>query len=88
MNAPTISEAAIRGVRMTSPSKALPELRDGRTADGRLTITVEQAGKLLGISRASAYQAAARGDLPVVRLGHRLLVSVAGLERLLAGSEV
>lgn len=39
-----------------------------------LTITVEDAARLLGISRGLAYEAARRGDLPVIRLGRRLLV--------------
>ena len=38
------------------------------------TLTVEEAGEMLGISRRSAYRAAARGDLPTLRLGRRLLV--------------
>ncbi|MDP8928189.1 MAG: helix-turn-helix domain-containing protein [Actinomycetota bacterium] len=35
------------------------------------TITVEQAGALLGISRRSAYRAAASGHIPTIRLGRR-----------------
>ncbi len=38
------------------------------------TLSVEEAGELLGISRRSAYRAAARGELPTVRLGRRLVV--------------
>ena len=46
-----------------------------RIADSdRLVLTVAEAGKLLGISRAFAYELVARGDLPVVRLGRRRLV--------------
>jgi excisionase family DNA binding protein len=59
-------------------------LIDGFTA-GRATMRVDEAAKFLGISRASAYRAAATGDLPVVRIGHRLLVSVAALEMMLSG---
>lgn len=40
----------------------------------RLVLTVAEAGQLLGISRAFAYELAARGELPVLRLGRRLLV--------------
>ncbi len=39
-----------------------------------LTLIVEEAGELLGISRQSAYRAASTGDLPVVRIGRRLIV--------------
>ncbi|MFN2556548.1 MAG: helix-turn-helix domain-containing protein [Nitriliruptorales bacterium] len=38
------------------------------------TITVEEAGDLLGLSRSSAYRAAARGELPTLRFGRRLVV--------------
>lgn len=38
------------------------------------TISVEQAGELLGVSRRSAYRAASRGQIPTVRVGRRLLV--------------
>jgi excisionase family DNA binding protein len=49
----------------------------------RLTITVEEAARLLGVSRGSAYEAARRGDIPTIRLGKRLIVPVKGLEALL-----
>ena len=42
--------------------------------DDRLVFTVAEAGELLGISRAFAYELVARGDLPVIRLGRRRLV--------------
>jgi excisionase family DNA binding protein len=45
----------------------------------RLTLTVEEAAELLGVSRGLAYEAARRGDLPVIRLGRRLLVPTARL---------
>jgi excisionase family DNA binding protein len=47
------------------------------------TLTVEQAGQLLGISRRSAYRAAAAGHLPTIRLGRRILVPTALLQRML-----
>jgi excisionase family DNA binding protein len=51
--------------------------------DGRLTWTVTEAAALLGISRASAYEAAHRGELPVRVIGRRLLVPRVALLRLL-----
>jgi excisionase family DNA binding protein len=49
-----------------------------------LTVTVEEAARLLGISRQSAYQAARAGELPgVIRIGRRLLVSRFQLDRML-----
>ena len=50
----------------------------------RLTLTVEEAAHLLGISRGLAYELARSGRLPVVRLGRRLLVPKVALERMLA----
>jgi len=49
----------------------------------RQTLTVEEAGRLLGISRNSAYEAARRGELPAIRIGKRLIVPRAALEKLL-----
>lgn len=47
------------------------------------TISITEAAALLGIGRNQAYQAAARGELPVLRLGRRLLVPTAPLRRML-----
>lgn len=49
----------------------------------RVTINVEEAGKALGLSRAAAYNAARRGDIPTIRIGKRLLVSTKALLALL-----
>ncbi|WP_052665156.1 excisionase family DNA-binding protein [Nitriliruptor alkaliphilus] len=38
------------------------------------TITVEQAGGLLGLPVRTTYRAAARGEIPAIRVGRRLLV--------------
>ena len=48
-----------------------------------LTLTVEEAGRLLGVSRGLAYQAARDGSLPTIKLGRRLLVPRCQLERML-----
>ena len=56
--------------------------------DFPLTCTVPEAGKRLGIGRSSAYQAAANGEIPTIRIGRLVLVPIAALERLVqqAGS--
>ena len=51
------------------------------------TLTVEEAGKLLGIGRSLAYAAARDGSLPTIRLGKRILVPTAALLRMLGRSE-
>ncbi len=52
----------------------------------RITLTVEEAAEILGISRNSAYALAKTRELPTIRLGRRLVVPRAALERLLAGA--
>ena len=49
----------------------------------RLTVTVEEAARMLGISRNSAFEAARRGDIPTLRIGRRLLVPKVALQALL-----
>jgi len=46
-------------------------------------VTVEQAARVLGIGRGLAYRLARSGELPTLRLGHRLVVPKAQLQRLL-----
>jgi excisionase family DNA binding protein len=43
-------------------------------ADRPLVLSVGDAARLLGISRAHAYQLVARGELPHIRLGRRVVV--------------
>jgi excisionase family DNA binding protein len=51
--------------------------------DGKSTFTVTEAGEIVGLSRASAYNAAKSGELPTVRIGKRLVVARAALEAML-----
>ncbi|MGH8981577.1 MAG: helix-turn-helix domain-containing protein [Acidimicrobiales bacterium] len=48
--------------------------RDGAAARDRLVLTIAEAAEVLGISRAFAYELAARGEIPILRLGRRRLV--------------
>jgi Helix-turn-helix domain len=49
-----------------------------------LTLSVPQAGKkYFGLSRNAAYDAAARGDFPTIRIGRLLRVPVRALEQML-----
>ena len=57
------------------------------TSDYPPTMSVEQAGELLGISRRSAYRAVQAGQIPSIRLGRRLLVPTARLLRMLGLTE-
>lgn len=49
----------------------------------RRAMTVTEAAAALGISRALAYQLVARGDLPALRLGRRLVVPRRAIDVLL-----
>ena len=53
----------------------------------KLTLTVDETAKCLGIGRNSAYEAIAKGEIPVVKIGKRLLVPKAALEKLLAAGQ-
>ena len=52
----------------------------------RQTLSVEEAGQVLGVGRSLAYELARRGEIPAIRLGKRLVVPRTRLERLLSGA--
>ncbi len=52
------------------------------------TYSIPEVAKVLGIGRTAAYEAARTGEIPTIRIGKRILVPVAALERLLAGNEL
>jgi excisionase family DNA binding protein len=54
----------------------------------RRVVTVKEAAAMLRISRGSAYEAVRRKEIPSLRVGRRLLVPLAALERMLAGHAV
>jgi excisionase family DNA binding protein len=49
----------------------------------RLVYTVPEAGRLLGLGRNAAYEAAKRGDIPTLRVGRLLLVPKIPFHRML-----
>ena len=62
------------------------ENRLENTNSERRVVTVNEAALMLRISRGSAYEAVRRKELPSLRLGRRLLVPLAALERMLAST--
>jgi excisionase family DNA binding protein len=54
------------------------------TADECQTLTIEEAAARLGIGRTLCYQLIRAGQIPVIRLGRRVLVSRSALDRMLA----
>ena len=45
----------------------------------RMTYSVDEAARLLGLGRSSMYELVNRGELPVVRVGRRILIPTASL---------
>jgi excisionase family DNA binding protein len=64
----------IKPLRNTAPERALP-----------IVLSVAQAASLLGISKDLAYDLAARGELPSLRFGRRVVVPTKPLITLLNG---
>ena len=55
--------------------------------DVRRTYGIDEAAAMLGISRASAYEAAHAGEIPSIRIGGRILVPREPFDRMLEGDE-
>lgn len=49
------------------------------------TQTIDETAKELGIGRNQAYAAARRGEIPVIRIGKRILVLREPLKKMLTG---
>lgn len=54
---------------------------------GRRTCSVPEAGEALGVARNAAYEAAARGEICTIKIGKKLRVPLAWLERKLEGAD-
>ena len=52
--------------------------------DKRLTLSVVETARLLGIGRNLCYERVKTGEIPILKIGRRLLVPKAALEKLLA----
>ena len=49
----------------------------------RKAVSVVEAARILGIGKNLAYDAVARGEIPSIRVGGRILVPVAALDQML-----
>ena len=65
----------------------MTEERDKHDKDKALTLSVEHAARLIGISRATAYRMVSSGDLPAVRVGRRVLILKKPLMEMLEAEE-
>jgi hypothetical protein len=89
-NATIAFDAQPNGTTMGDPDqsqskvKADPSKKSKVKADPSKTLSVPEAGqKYFGLSRGGSYEAARRGDLPVIKIGGRKRVPVLALERML-----
>lgn len=62
----------------------MAESKDNNSS--RKTYSIAEAGRLLGIGRNAIYNAAARGEIPCIRIGGRILVPKLALDRMLEAS--
>lgn len=51
----------------------------------RRGLSVVEAGRQIGLGRNASYQAAKTGQLPVIKIGNRLIVPIVRFKRMLAG---
>lgn len=61
-------------------------LRGHAALEKRLCLTVPEAAAMLGLSRNFGYELVKQGQLPAIRLGKRLLIPRAALEKMLEKS--
>jgi excisionase family DNA binding protein len=80
ISGPPIAEvpppSRMAGDRTTSTEETL-------VANDRLVFTVTEAAYLINVSRAFAYELVARGELPSIRLGRRIVIPRIALQKLL-----
>jgi excisionase family DNA binding protein len=60
---------------------------ENETKTEKLTLTVLDTAKMLGISRMSAYQGVERNEIPHIRVGKRILIPREALRKMLEASK-
>ena len=98
MNTPTYLYAQITGSTVSTaggrytkkPYLANSDIHDdihdtASDATEPLTLTVVEAAKLLGVSKAFAYELVTRGELPSIHLGRRIVIPRVALMALING---
>ena len=59
---------------MSPYPRTLTDLPNEEALNPPVTMTIKQAAAFLGLSLSATYEAAARGEIPTVRIGRRVLV--------------
>jgi len=80
---PAIIGKGIEQMKSTKTNRHAGDQPVPDTQVERRTISVEEAGRILGVSRGAAYAYAKEGSLPTIRLGKRLLVPKTALNKML-----
>jgi len=74
-------EPEVTGRRQRRESNAS---KAGSAPEARLTLSIPEAGrKYFGLSKNGSYEAAARGEIPTIKIGKKLFVPVRAMEALL-----
>jgi excisionase family DNA binding protein len=73
--------------RTIGASVAMPVSLDINLPKDRLTLSVSEVSKLLGLSRSATYEAIRQGQIPSIRFGKKILVSRVRLEMMLRESK-
>ena len=58
-------------------------MKDEKANETKKTLSIAEAGRALGLGKNAAYNAAHRGEIPVIKIGGRLLVLKAAFDKLL-----
>jgi len=68
--------------RITRKTRKAPKA--ALVSEARLTLSIPEAGKrYFGLSKNGSYEAAARGEIPTIKIGKKLFVPVRAMEALL-----
>ena len=59
---------------MQIPQRALRAMTDPNPVNGPSTYTVKQVAQELGIGINQAYEGCHSGEIPTIRIGHRILI--------------
>lgn len=60
--------------------KEMDDMENPQSAGAKLCISVAEMGKRIGVSRKTAFDLANSQGFPAIRVGHRILIPIKGLE--------
>lgn len=69
-------------------SLSIPHPTTEPSPSGTRTVSVEEAARLLGISRSTAYECVRSGSIPSLRFRRRIVIPAVVIDQLLGGAPV